>query len=78
MRAQDEIRQLFGIGMRSASIWCLQKLVKTLNITKNQGLCQKQTFLEKAASFFKKKAPAAACDSAKLKGYKHKYWLFDI
>ena len=23
-----------------------------------------------------KKAPAAASDSAKLKGYKHKYWLF--
>ena len=25
MRAQDEIRQLFDIGMRSASIWCFQK-----------------------------------------------------
>ena len=25
MRAQDEIRQLFGSGLRSPSIWCFQK-----------------------------------------------------
>ena len=53
---------------------------------KNTKYDQKSMFATKTDLFEKKvvsfseekKTPAAACDSAKLKGYKHKYELFDI
>ena len=74
MKAQDTNRLFSGTGLRSASIWCFQKEVKTQPISKN---VTKQSFIKNGVSFLKKKAPAAACDSAKLKGYKHKkYGLF--
>ena len=44
--------------LRSASIWCFQKSVKTPKIIKNTT---KQSFLKEVCRFSKKETPAAAC-----------------
>ena len=43
IRAQDEIRPLFGMESRSASIWLFQKYAQTQNNRKNTALLATKT-----------------------------------
>ena len=61
MRAHDEVRQLFCMGLRSASIWCFPKYVKTLHVNKH---LQKLFVFKRARQ--KQKTPEASLQRRKL------------